>query len=30
MTTMLIIGWFILIAVSYQGAVIALKKADLL
>jgi hypothetical protein len=30
MTTLLLIGWLALLAISYQGAVVALKKSNLL
>lgn len=30
MTALLLVGWFILIAASYYGAVFALKKINLL
>jgi hypothetical protein len=30
MNAVLLIGWLALVAVSYQGAVISLKKMDLL
>jgi hypothetical protein len=30
MTTLLLIGWLALLAISYQGAVVALKKCNLL
>ncbi len=30
MTTFLLVGWLLLVVVSYQGGVLALKKTDLL
>jgi hypothetical protein len=30
MNTILLVGWLLVLIVSYQGAVIALKKTDLL
>ena len=30
MNTILLVGWLLVLVVSYQGAIIALKKPDLL
>jgi hypothetical protein len=30
MTTLLLIGWLALLAISYNGAVVALRKSNLL
>lgn len=30
MTTFLLISWLVLVVISYQGGVLALKKTDLL
>jgi len=30
MNTILLVGWLVVLVVSYQGAIIALKKTDLL